>query len=96
MKYALLDTRTGKRSRLYTKKTAQRLKQPYHTLITSDECINLGLLVDTPPPSVRQFIPIQMVKGLIGNSDYPIARLHKANTENYEDFCRRNGTIIPL
>jgi hypothetical protein len=96
MKYALLDTRTGKRSRLYTKKTATRLKEPYHTLITRDECITLGLLVDTLKPPVREYVPIQMVKGITANADYPVARLHKMNTENYEEFCRKNGTIIPL
>jgi hypothetical protein len=96
MKFALLDTRTSKRSRLYSKKTAQRLKQSYHTLITRDECVQLGLLVEKPAKVVREYLPMQMVKGVTGNSDSNMKRLQKINTDNYEEFCRKNAFIIPV
>jgi hypothetical protein len=96
MKYALLDTRTSKRSRLYSKKTATCFKQSYHVIITRDECINLGLLVEAKNSPVRDYIPIHMVKGVTGNSDSNQRRLNQINTENYEAFCIKAGTIIPV
>ena len=100
MKYTLIRTfadGTFIRSRFMSKKMCERLKQPFHKMMSKDEAILQGYFVEPKEKlPVRQYVPIQMVKGIFDNGNLSIPIMFKANTENYEAFCRKNGTIIPI
>lgn len=100
MKYILVtDFPDGTfiRSRFMSKEMCERLKQPHHKMLSRAEAINQGYFVEPKRGQpVRTYLPIQFVKGLFDNGNLSIARMHKANTENYEAFCRKNGYLIPI
>lgn len=100
MKYTLIrdfEDGTFTRSRFMSKKMCERFKQPFHKMLSKTEAIQLGYFVEPKEKQpVRTYVRIEMVKGLFDNNNLSIARMYKANTENYESFCMKNGYLIPI